>query len=602
LIIVGGLLLVCSLATSQSHSSQFIDNEGLYDSLLNLIYDYPDSALAEAEKMHVASIGNGDSQLMAYSFLLRAGACLTNQQTGMASDYFDKALKQFQNTADSAGMSSTYNGMGVLSIDLGNVSDAIFFYKKALSHEPGDNVTRSNLARAFAYADQLDRTDSLIKVGLSDADPNDSNGYYSIYEVQADINYFTEKYDDAIEIIEKCYSYERRKGDRLSQASLSYYLCDLYFRKGEIDTAIVLLNQGKAIEEELERKYFKDYYYIMVEWIYTELGDYEKAYDGISWLNHLQNKRKSGDNSGVAAVIKADLKYQTRIKGLKIRQQLEKESYEEKLRQERKSRLMLYLIIALFVALFGVILVLYTRTKKLNARVIGINESLREQNEIKEKLIGVVSHDLRSPLTSIAGALDLISDEDTDEETKQMLLTKLTQTTGRAISESEKIITWVRGQLSATTVNIESVDVRELIDEAIHNTQIQFFGKQLQFKNETRQGLTLNTDKGMLGYVLKNLLNNAAKFSHKGGQISVRAVENATSCKFYVKDNGVGMSPVQLAKLFKTDISSTKGTGNEKGTGLGLVQCFEFVEKLNGKIHAESEEGAGSTFHFEFPG
>ena len=106
----------------------------------------------------------------------------------------------------------------------------------------------------------------------------------------------------------------------------------------------------------------------------------------------------------------------------------------------------------------------------------------------------------------------------------------------------------------------------------------------------------------MLRTILRNLLSNAIKFTNKGGEINIRTEETPAFVCISVSDNGIGIAPENLAKLFNmTEIFSTQGTAREKGTGLGLLLCQEFVEKHGGRIWAESEEGKGSIFNFTLP-
>src|SRR4030043_121015 len=127
-------------------------------------------------------------------------------------------------------------------------------------------------------------------------------------------------------------------------------------------------------------------------------------------------------------------------------------------------------------------------------------------------------------------------------------------------------------------------------------------GKNIELKCFIPDNLQVNADKNMIKTILRNLISNAIKFTHKNGKVEVRAVFDSKLVEISVSDSGIGMTEETMAKLFRIDADlSTRGTENEKGTGLGLFLCKEFIEKHGGKIWVESEHGKGSIFKFMLP-
>jgi signal transduction histidine kinase len=166
----------------------------------------------------------------------------------------------------------------------------------------------------------------------------------------------------------------------------------------------------------------------------------------------------------------------------------------------------------------------------------------------------------------------------------------------------ENLLEWSRTQLDNAAIKQETVKVKELTDEII-----QLVGHSAQQKNislvaEIDHSLQVKTDVNMLRTVIRNLTSNAVKFTPDSGRVSLHANIVNDHMEFWVKDTGIGISESDLPKLFRIDINPNSiGKSQEKGTGLGLIICKEFIEKNNGRIWVESKEGEGSIFKFTIP-
>jgi signal transduction histidine kinase len=191
-----------------------------------------------------------------------------------------------------------------------------------------------------------------------------------------------------------------------------------------------------------------------------------------------------------------------------------------------------------------------------------------------------------------------LNDPATFYEYTEMINTSAIQT----LRLLENLLEWAnsqRGKLSFTPVPI---NLSELIKDEFIMAGDMATGKNIELKSFLTDTLTIVADKNMIRTIFRNLITNAVKFTHKNGHVQVNAVTSNNHLEISVTDTGIGMSKETIAKLFRIDANlSTRGTENEKGTGLGLFLCKEFAEKHNGKIWVESEEGKGSTFKLLLP-
>jgi len=232
------------------------------------------------------------------------------------------------------------------------------------------------------------------------------------------------------------------------------------------------------------------------------------------------------------------------------------------------------------------------------------NNELQELNATKDKFFSIIAHDLKNPFNTLLSISELLLDEqmNVDEQKQQEFIQMLHDNAKCTYNLIENLLLWSRSQRNKIEFNQEVIYVRELLKECVMLVQhTAAKAKQIDLILDTiDEGLQVIADYDMMSTVVRNLLSNAVKFTHPQGTIHIGAqVSEQEKVLFYVKDTGIGMNPSQIDKLFKIENTYSRlGTQEEKGTGLGLVLCKEFVEKNNGHVWVESVEKQGSTFYF----
>jgi signal transduction histidine kinase len=224
---------------------------------------------------------------------------------------------------------------------------------------------------------------------------------------------------------------------------------------------------------------------------------------------------------------------------------------------------------------------------------------LEQLNQVKDKFFSIISHDLRSPMNALSGILGLM---DKGNNISQEEFSRLSKELKTQFNHTKTLINnlldWALLQMDKLKIQQEKIDVHVLIDSnATLVTSMQV--KEVKIINNVLSSTVAIGDTNMINLVMRNLMTNAIKFSEAGDIVEIGAKEEGNNYVISVKDNGVGINPEVQKLLFeKTSGYSTRGTANEKGTGLGLILCKEFVERNGGKIWFESEPGKGSTFYF----
>lgn len=228
---------------------------------------------------------------------------------------------------------------------------------------------------------------------------------------------------------------------------------------------------------------------------------------------------------------------------------------------------------------------------------------LEELNNFKDKTFSVLSHDLKGPLASFTSAMAMLDEEDITKEELAEIKPEINRQLGSLNMLLDNLLSWSRSHIQGEkALNWQMIDLGLLAGETVSIATIRAEDKQINIHNTIAPGTTAYADRGQIDVVIRNLVNNAIKFTRPGGVITLAAIDKGGKISVSVADNGVGMTEEQLGKIFKVaKDKSTYGTGGEKGVGLGLLMCYEFVTANNGTIAAVSELGKGSTFTFTLP-
>jgi signal transduction histidine kinase len=229
------------------------------------------------------------------------------------------------------------------------------------------------------------------------------------------------------------------------------------------------------------------------------------------------------------------------------------------------------------------------------------SEELERLNQVKDKFFSIISHDLRSPINALSGLLDLLDKGAISPEELPLHVGELKVRFNHTRTLLNNLLDWTLLQMDKLNLQPTKIDLHKIVEE-----NIQLLGavqtKKITLTNNIPPLALAYADSNTINLVMRNLMTNAIKFTNDGGDVVINAQQKDNQWLVSVRDNGIGMNHDVLKILFdKTAPYTTRGTANEKGTGLGLILCKEFVEKNSGKIWVESTEGKGSTFYFTLP-
>jgi signal transduction histidine kinase/predicted negative regulator of RcsB-dependent stress response len=308
-------------------------------------------------------------------------------------------------------------------------------------------------------------------------------------------------------------------------------------------------------------------------------------------------------------IFRDQIRFATESKDIQIDALTKMEEFRKsELRKQELIRNVLVVVVALTVILLFTVYRSGQRRKRINTLLLQHQEEIKKRsveleqlNQVKDKFFSIISHDLRSPINALAGILDLLEKGAIDSNELPSAIKELRTRFNHTRTLLNNLLDWTLVQMDKMKLKPTRINLKQLVEE-----NIALMGsmqtKKLNFINDVSTQAFAFADNNTVNLVIRNLISNALKFTHEGGAITIATEEKENEWVISVADNGIGMNPEIKEMLFdKINPYSTRGTANEKGTGLGLILCKEFIEKNNGRIWVESQERQGSTFWFTLP-
>jgi signal transduction histidine kinase len=371
-------------------------------------------------------------------------------------------------------------------------------------------------------------------------------------------------------------------------------------QRGNWTGALEYYQRSLEVAENLGAAPFRQQVTQKLYQIYKEQNDFERALNYYEAYKFISDSLRRISNEQALAETESNLNL--------IREEEINRLLREKQQQQEARIAAQNWLIAAGVAIIVVILIslflLYrsnAENKRINKELAAQRNQLEELNKVKDKILAIIAHDLRSPLASMQSMLYLIREDDLSREEIKSMTAELEVSLNQNLSMMDNLLAWAQEQMSGLALDIETINAHQVAEEVLSNYEFQADHKGITLNNEVSPDLKVKADFNLLKLILRNLVSNSIKFSREGDHITVRTREESGKIVFEVADTGIGIPEDKQEKLFSVESGSRSGTQNEQGSGLGLRLCKEFVEKQHGEIHLESQEGKGTTFFITFP-
>ncbi len=550
-----------------------------------------------------------------------------------AIDYYIKALELSTLLNDSANIANTSNNIGLIYRDLNNYDKAVEYLNQTLEIDLISGIQEyiaqsySNIARSYLPAKEFEKTFTNLTEALKRID------FVKSADVKVEIlscagEYYLEMNnpDSAIKYIHKAIAIADQ-AERKRTLAYTYFLVGRYFMVKKIyPLAITHFKEAIKLTDSLNVKEYTIEYYEYISKAYIELGDYKNAH-----LN-LQMSYAMKDSMQMDALRRNLGEFEKQKEFVRVQSQFNFEQQQKQSELEKGAlKLKLVSIFSILVIIFLIIIFIITinnfrnktkankdlkekgeiieqQSEELKSTISSLEDNekkLRYLNSTKDKFFSIIAHDLKNPFNVLLGYADLLANEPSineDPQKRDKIIKAIYSTSEFSYELLENLLAWSRSQTGGLKVHPEQFDLSDLLSSKIEFYKSGATSKNITINFDLQAKLLINADQNMILTVIRNLINNAVKFTNPGGNIDVIATQEGANIIFSVSDNGIGISLEDQKKLFQIDSDfKINGTANETGTGLGLILSKEFINQNGGEISVESEEGKGSIFTFTLP-
>lgn len=403
-------------------------------------------------------------------------------------------------------------------------------------------------------------------------------------------------YDKALEIHLVARKLLKSLGYSKDLTEVEHSISKIYYAQGKYHLALEAANYGLYLSKKENLLNNQKDFYLLFSEIYEKLNDNKQALYYYKLYNEIGDKIF---NSNIAI----------KTAGVKFKLDLDKKNQElkiYKIQEELQTKTTIYLFIILIIlSLVAITLViLYNDKHKTAIKLTESELKLNELNIAKDKFFTIIAHDLKSPISALRNIIDLMLKSFEVYEKEEMISTldQMSKSSNSVYNLLENLLLWSRIQSGKTAYHPDKFDLSYIINDCVNLFALNLKEKSIELVNNLDKELVAFFDVGMVQTVARNLISNAIKFTYQSGKIIIDYNEDENFYIISIKDSGMGMSQEIIDKLFRIDSNHTSlGTQEEKGTGLGLVICKDFIELNKGKIWVESQIHIGSTFYFSIP-
>jgi len=540
-----------------------------------------------------------------------------------ALDYYYKALFIAVKNHNSHAMAANYNDIGVVLQSMEVYPKALEYFKKALKlfegtkNLNGVGTVYENIGEVMIAQKEYDRAIDYLTRSINIAiGQDDKDGMSSVYTDLGLCYGHKGRFELSENYLDKSLQIARKYKIVYNEAYALIGFATIYNLNKDYKNAYKYATEGQKLAIKLGNLSVRSNAALQLNKTLAGLGHYDDAYKLLRQYIDLRDSLNNNESMQKLTSYNLELNFAARRQHL-AQQEREKDIlYQQRIKQQR-------LINAIFlVIILGMITtsVVYYRQKrkqqKVNAMLEDKNkevllqktnlddqaQKLNDLNVLKDRLISVLAHDLRAPLSTLRGLFSLLQDETISHQQMLEMIPNVLKKLEYTSDFLDTLLFWINSQMENFENSTKTFYIKDIVAYETESYFEQAALKGIKLIDNVPDDAVASADPNSIRIVIRNLITNAIKFSKENDiiEISTNRADDQTHI-ISVKDTGTGMNEDQLSKLFKSKVNSKAGTNNESGTGMGMLFCKDLVEKCSGKIWVSSMPGHGTEFSFTVP-
>lgn len=539
-------------------------------------------------------------------------------------EFSEKGFNLAMSANDQLQAARLMNNLGALYYEQHDYEMAVEQFRRGyeLATQVDDLYTRirslNNIALSYTDANQLDSALIYSKQAISLNERSGSPYLTSFaHRIIGDVYLARGNYDSAQILYQNSLSMAREQGVKSFEAGVLHRLGHAYLLDGELNKAeeLLLYSVGLCKENNFLDELSKTHRYLAQ--LYGTTGNIQKAYQHQS--EYLELSELLQDNANKDRLALLQNMFQSNLKESEL-ELLKAQNENQAYRLATSKRYIIgFAIAAGLIGLLGIRLYFMNKNiRSFNANLLAQQRKIEEQNQVlenqsaqlkginetKNKLFSILGHDLRGPIAQVKSVVDMLLAGHLEKEEFEELLQVLNKDIDSVNFTLNNTLKWSMAQMEGFNVNYSTFDLREVVDNSVKLLEGSFKEKNLAVFNQMGSTVEVFADQDLIEVVVRNILNNAVKFSNSGDCVTIFSETDENWTFWFVLDQGVGMTDEQVKLILTDSYSLTKsrpGTNKEKGSGLGLQLAKEFTRRCGGEITIDSHPGHGTKFCIRLP-
>lgn len=565
----------------------------------------------EAYKKSISYYTDDSSYEVAHSYLNLAAvysSIVGNYEKAL--EYALASLKEFEKVGNNFKAAYAQIHIGIIYEELGDFDKPIEYYEKALNvfRESGNKYlianAVNNLGEVYKKREEYTKAINYYNQTLElSKEINNVEGVAVALNNIGECDFYTGNYEAALDKYKRSYGILNELEDKHKLAISLNNLAAVNFKLNNFSDALDQAEQAAQLSKDVNAYDEEKKAYNTLYLVHSSRNNYKPALEYYKLFSDLRDSLTYKKLSEKVADLRGKYEAEQKEKEIALLTHDQKLAEAELKRQE----VITYFLIAFAILAVVLVFVLYKKyvdRKETNGKLLESEKELKELNDTKDVFFSVIAHDLKGPFNSLLGISEMLykdAEDFTSNEIKQ-ICSELNTSSRNAYNLLENLLEWASSKTGKRIFDPQKFDLNDIVEQNISLYKKTASDKNIKLNFQPHENTIIKADINMVDSVVRNLINNAIKFTGDGGEVKVLTEKNNNHIALSVNDTGVGIEKKDIAKLFDLNRGfKGLGTNRETGTGLGLILAKEFIDKNNGTIEVSSEINKGTTFKVTFP-